>query len=75
MKRVMKVPSEAHKKAMRSRGDSFSQFMRNGVWGTCVDCPRDSNENAYPEFCEHALRSDHQLEANDLFETYASHSR
>ena len=27
----------AHKAAMAERGDSFAQFMRNGVWGTCVD--------------------------------------
>lgn len=75
MSRVLPTSSESHLKAMRERGDGFRQFMRNGVWGTCCDCPRDSAGLAYPEFCEHALRHDHQLTLDGLVHAYAAHSR
>ena len=60
----------AHKAAMAERGDSFAQFMRNGVWGTCVDCPRDSNGKVYPEFCENGYRYDHKLNIDGLIAQY-----
>jgi hypothetical protein len=71
----MPHPPESHLKAMRERGDGFRQFMRNGVWGTCCDCPRDSDGHAYPEFCENALRYDHQIPVEDLAGVYRAHSR
>lgn len=46
--------------------DDFRQFTRNGRWGTCADCPRDSNEHAYPEFCSFTSRDDHQLDIDLL---------
>ena len=52
------------------REDHFSQFARNGRWGTCVDCPRDSHGLAYPEFCRHTDRYDHHSTADGLFEQW-----
>jgi hypothetical protein len=46
--------------------DAFRQFSRNGRWGTCSDCPRDSSGNAYPEFCEWTDRYDHNLDVDAL---------
>lgn len=69
------TPTDAHRKAMQARGDSFAQFSRNGVWGTCTDCPRDSAGKAYPEFCEQGTRHDHQLTLGDLVYAYQAHSR
>lgn len=63
------VPAEAHTRAMKARADSFAQFVRNGVWGTCAACPRTDGK-AYPEFCQHGHRSDHQLSFKDLVESY-----
>ncbi len=68
------TPSEGHIRAMRARGDSFAQFMRNGVWGTCAACPR-SEGKAYPEFCKNGHRSDHQLSLADLAEAYQVYQR
>lgn len=75
MTRVLPEITDAHSKAMRERGNSFNQFMRNGVWGTCVACPRDSNHHAYPEFCEHAMRSDNHLTIEGLVQSYHAHGR
>lgn len=50
--------------------DSFLQFSRNGRWGTCAACPRDSNGHAYPEFCYFTERYDHQLDVDELASTY-----
>lgn len=44
----------------------FVAFARNGRWGTCCDCPRDTDGSAYPEFCKHTHRSDHHLTIKDL---------
>lgn len=46
--------------------DGLLQFYRNARWGTCGDCPRDSNGVAYPEFCKQTERSDHHLTIDDL---------
>ena len=56
----------------RKMQDSFLQFSRNGKWGTCVDCPRDTNRNVYPEFCEHRDRYDHCLTIDQLVTSYKS---
>jgi len=71
----MAPASDGHLKAMRSKGDAFAQFMRNGVWGTCVECPRDSGNKAYPEFCKHGSRNDHQLSLLNLATAYDMNSR
>lgn len=46
--------------------DGLRQFARNGRWGTCGFCPRDSNDHAYPEFCEDTERYDHQEDIDGL---------
>lgn len=73
MKRSLPLPTIGHEKAMGARADSWRQFIRNGVWGTCAACPRDSNHHAYPEFCEDAARSDHHLTAAALLQNYQSY--
>lgn len=42
--------------------DRWTQLVRNGVWGTCVDCPRRDGR-AYPEECENVARYDHKITA------------
>lgn len=37
-------------------------WVRNGRWGTCVDCPRDKDGTPHPERCISTDRYDHQLE-------------
>jgi hypothetical protein len=49
---------------------SFQMFLRNGRWGTCMDCPRDSEGNGYPEFCSNTERHDHHLTFDGLVENY-----
>jgi hypothetical protein len=61
---------KVHQNVMKQMDDRFRQFMRNGVWGTCVDCPRDNHQHAYPEFCANKQRSDHLLTPDELFEQY-----
>lgn len=53
----------------------FRMFARNGRWGTCGGCPRDSEGNAYPEFCEFTKRHDHKLTVDDLAEMHKSSLR
>lgn len=55
--------------------DWFIQFARNGRWGTCGGCPRDTDKHAYPEFCPDTDRYDHQLTIDSLVETYKSYTR
>ena len=50
--------------------DGFRQFSRNGRWGTCGDCPRDSENCAYPEFCKNTSRYDHLLDVDGLCQQY-----
>ena len=45
-------------------------FSRNGRWGTCVDCPSDSNGMLYPEFCSNTDRYDHKLTVDGLAEQH-----
>ena len=46
--------------------EAFVQFSRNGRWGTCCDCPRDTDGKAYPEFCANTERADHCLTVDEL---------
>lgn len=57
---------DLQRKAVKRMADGFRQFSRNGRWGTCADCPCDSHNHAYPEFCVNTDRYDHQLTANSL---------
>lgn len=38
-----------------------NQMIRNGRWGTCVDCPFDAAFAKHPELCENTDRYDHNL--------------
>jgi hypothetical protein len=55
--------------------DPFLQFSRNGRWGTCVDCPRDSQYRVYPEFCKETKRYDHQLTVEELADAFNRYKR
>lgn len=57
------VPSRSVQQALR-------QLARNGRWGTCGDCPRDSGGETYPEFCIETMRYDHRLSATAAFEQF-----
>lgn len=50
--------------------DPFRQFSRNGRWGDCAACPRDTNRHAYPEFCQFTDRGDHQLDVRSLADAH-----
>jgi hypothetical protein len=50
--------------------DGFHQFARNGVWGTCVDCPGE-HDSKRPEDCVYFARYDHQLTLDGLVHQYA----
>lgn len=50
--------------------DQFRCFARNGRWGTCASCPRDSDHNVYPEFCVYTERYDHQYDVDALARVY-----
>lgn len=54
------------RKLRQSIRDALLQFYRNGRWGDCVDCPRDADGKAYPEFCNHTKRYDHNLSIQGL---------
>lgn len=63
-------------KALFDTSDSFRQFSRNGKWGTCCECPRDRENHAYPEYCQHKDRYDHELDVDALsknWKTYVEH--
>jgi len=42
--------------------EAFHHFARNGVWGTCADCPYDGEHRRLPELCANYKRYDHQLD-------------
>jgi hypothetical protein len=48
----------------------FHCFARNRRWGTCGECPIDSEGHKYPEFCKHWLRYDHQQNLDSLVKEY-----
>ena len=51
--------------------DHFNQFIRNGRWGACADCPTAETERlTFPELCANTRRSDHHLTLDDLTESY-----
>jgi len=56
--------------ALKQNAGRLRAFARNGRWGTCVDCPRDSEQNVYPEFCINTERYDHHLGMKDLAESW-----
>jgi len=70
---------ERHRKAtqyaLRECGDGFVQFSRNGRWGDCSGCPRDTTGRAYPEFCQFTDRYDHMLTADGLARLFDHHRR
>ncbi len=55
--------------ALNSMKSHFMCFIRIERWGTCGDCPRSGGE-AYPEFCIHTKRYDHNLDIDQLVEQY-----
>ena len=44
--------------------------MLNERWGTCVDCPRDSEGHPHPEMCAFTDRYDHHLNLDSLVAQY-----
>lgn len=54
------------RQALAEMSKHFVCFSRNGRWGTCGDCPRDTVGNPYPEFCVYTSRGDHKLDIEDL---------
>jgi hypothetical protein len=63
---ILKTHAQLHS----SERNMFLQFYRNGRWGTCVDCPRDTNGQPYPEFCKETDRHDHRLTLEELVHAY-----
>lgn len=60
-----------HEKIGRHRLRPFMHFARNGVWGTCADCPTSNVENeVYPELCKNFSRKDHRHDIEELLERY-----
>ena len=66
--------SDKTKYALDNLADCFRQFSRNGRWGTCVGCPRDTQGNAYPEFCPNTKRYDHNMTAEELADAWRRYS-
>jgi hypothetical protein len=60
----------AHQIAINKQPQRWEQFMRNGRWGTCVDCPTDNNRRSLPELCVNTDRYDHNLTLDELVEQY-----
>lgn len=54
------------KYALDYLGDAFRQFSRNGRWGECMECPRDNDGHAYPEFCSNTHSKDHHMTIDQL---------
>lgn len=50
----------------REHRDAFMAFARNGRWGTCANCPKDSEGKRYPECCRNTDRPDHMLALPEL---------
>jgi len=63
---------EREKKQIR---DAYRQFARNFRWGGCGGCPTDTSGHAYPEFCGHTERHDHNQDAEQLFKTYQKYRK
>lgn len=70
--RLLRVKSIATERTLLIWSTSFELFARNGRWGTCGGCPRDAARNVHPEFCTFTDRTDHQLDAEGLAESYRS---
>jgi hypothetical protein len=61
---------KTHKEIRRNIKECFHLFARNGVWGTCVDCPTNGDGQIQPELCENFDRYDHRLTLTSLVEQY-----
>lgn len=66
---------ETTERALKSTAPHLRMFARNGRWGTCADCPRDSEGNTYPEFCPNTERTDHQLGMDELAQSWETAKR
>jgi hypothetical protein len=42
-----------------------AQLLRNGRWGSCVDCPRNRDGQTAPERCVNKRRYDHDIEITE----------
>lgn len=58
-----------HEQAVKEMHYAFSQFERNGRWGTCGECPVIGLYK-YPEFCKNSHRADHGLTFTQLVMQY-----
>lgn len=58
-----------HEQAVKEMHYAFSQFERNGRWGTCGECPV-VRLHPHPEWCENRARSDHWLTFPQLVMQY-----
>ena len=55
--------------------EAIEQWTRNGVWGTCCDCPAlkiAGRVVTLPEQCKNFGRYDHQLSVSATFKWYRS---
>ena len=71
----MKQMNKKQQKGHNQMKDGILQFYRNGRWGTCCGCPRDTDNKAYPEFCANTERYDHQLTAKELADCHDRYTR
>lgn len=62
-------------KVRKELSKHFHMFARNSRWGTCSDCPRDSDGMIYPEFCAETNRFDHQLLPEQLFQLWTAQTK
>lgn len=68
-------PVEHAKRVHAQFRDDFVQFARNRRWGTCVACPKDNDGNKFPERCGFTERHDHQLDFEELVDSYRRYLR
>ncbi len=67
---MAELSTTSEKNVLRKLADALRQASRNGKWGTCGGCPRDTHGNAYPEFCECRDRYDHHLTIDQLADAW-----
>lgn len=57
--------------ALQDTAMHFRCFSRNGYWGTCGFCPRTTDGEVYPEFCENRTTMiGHALTLGELASLY-----
>jgi hypothetical protein len=74
------IDGPTHQEVVMDRADLFAainriegvdhhernaQLLRNGRWGTCVDCPRRRDGQKAPERCINTRRYDHDIEITE----------